>query len=344
MDANGHRYVHLVGSLPAGDAEQAMREAITRLGDRLRTLADGETGERLNWVVPMVLSLRDHPDLEVVKDGDFADYRHAPTLRVRRGHTLRAESLDFGQVAAFRESFPVFRRLTEEAGLTGLAFQVGFPGDLDMAMFSMGPVGALRHRRAFTEATLAALAEIHREAGDSVLFQLELPGELVTVAQAPRPLRAAMAALLAKGAVRLAARAPVGARFGIHLCVGDMGNQAFGRLPDASPIVALANAIARRWPAGRTLEYVHAPFAAGEHPAPLAEEFYLPLAGLRLPAGTRFAAGFVHEDRELAEHQRILATIERHTGYRVDVATACGLGRRTPENAHRAMDLLARLA
>ncbi len=35
------RNVHLIGSIPADDAEQAMREATNRLGNRLRTLPDG---------------------------------------------------------------------------------------------------------------------------------------------------------------------------------------------------------------------------------------------------------------------------------------------------------------
>lgn len=42
------RAVHLVGSIPADNAEQAMRTAVERLGEHLRTLPDGETGERRN--------------------------------------------------------------------------------------------------------------------------------------------------------------------------------------------------------------------------------------------------------------------------------------------------------
>ena len=55
-----------------------------------------------------------------------------------------------------------------------------------------------------------------------------------------------------------AATASEGSRFGLHLCLGDMNHRALGRLPDASPLVLLATAVAARWPDGRHLHYVHA--------------------------------------------------------------------------------------
>jgi hypothetical protein len=343
-NGGGGHNAHLVGSIPADNAEQAMREATTRLGTRLRTLPDGETGERYRWVAHIVDWLRTHPDLEVTREGDFSDYAHAPRLRVRRGHRLLGDTLDFGHVAAFEANFPIFQRIRQETGLTDLAYQVGIPGDLDMALFTLGPVRALRHRRAFTDATLKEITEVYEQAHNSVLFQLELPCELVFIAQTPGPLRAVVSAMLAKGVARIARRAPAGARFGIHLCVGDLGNRALGDMKDASALVTLTKAILKRWPQGRPLEYVHAPFAAGNQPAPVDEDFYRPLSRLSLPEGTRFIAGIVHENRDLEEHQRILAMVERHLGTRVDLATACGLGRRTPKAAYETMDLTARLA
>ena len=340
------RGVHLVGSIPADSAEAAMREATRRLGPRLASLPDGETGERKDWIVHILESFRSHPDLEVSRDGDFSDYDRTLTFRVRRGHRLRGETLDFGHVAAYRQSLPEFERIRAELpdGGRDLAFQVGLPGDLDMALFTLGPLGAFRRRGAFAAATVREIREIHQQGGDSVLFQLELPAELVFVAKMPGPLRPAMAGFLNGGVAKLVAAAPQGARFGVHLCVGDLAHKALGRMRDASPLVTLANALAKRWPAGRPLEYVHAPFAAGEEPAPLDEAFYRPLAGLRLPPGVRFVAGFVHEARDLEQNRRVLGLVEKHAGRTVDLATACGLGRRTPEAAHRTMDLAAELA
>ena len=71
---------------------------------------------------------------------------------MRRGRTLYGANLDFGHVAAVRDTIPVFERLRAEFGLPELVFQSGVPSDLDLAMFTLGPVGALRHRAPFTEA------------------------------------------------------------------------------------------------------------------------------------------------------------------------------------------------
>jgi hypothetical protein len=107
---------------------------------------------------------------------------------------------------------------------------------------------------------------------------------------------------------------------------------------DVRPLVLLANALAAQWPQGRRLVYVHAPFAAAAEPPIADESFYEPLAELDLPDDVRFIAGFLHESLELSDHQELLSRIERLTGREVDVASACGLGRRpTPEEAFQAM-------
>ena len=90
------RRAHLVGSLPGESAGEAMRLAVERLGDDLAYLPDGETGDRRNWVIPMIESLREHPDLDLAKDGDWSDYDKIPRLRVKPGHRLYGASLDLG--------------------------------------------------------------------------------------------------------------------------------------------------------------------------------------------------------------------------------------------------------
>ena len=52
----------------------------------------------------------------------------------------------------------------------------------------------------------------------------------------------------------------------MHLCLGDLGHHALKQLKDASPLVVLANAIARRWPEGRSLDYVHLLMSGGDIP------------------------------------------------------------------------------
>jgi hypothetical protein len=330
------RDAHLVGSLPGPDARTAMTTAVEILGPRLRSLPDGETGERRNWVISIIEGLRDHPDLELVKAGDWSDYDRTPQLRVRKGHTLYGASLDFGHVPAVRASYPVFQDVVTAAGHPEIAFQQGVPGDFDLAMFTLGPARALRGRRPFTEATLAEIRGVAAITGPGSLFQIEVPVELVLLAKAPGPARPALAKLLGRNVTRLAAAAPVGTRFAVHLCLGDMNNRAFGTMSDVTPLVLLANTIIDTWPAQQPFEVLHAPFAAADHPATTDAAFYAPLNRLRLPTATRFAAGFAHESQSLADQRIIRGIVEDHLQRPTMMSAACGLGRRS-EDAGRAV-------
>ena len=321
-----------------------MADALARLGNRLHTLPDGETGERKNWIIHIVESFRSHPDLAVAREGDWSDYERIPRFKVKAGRSFTSAGLDLGYAREFHKSYPTFKALREKSHRPDLAFQVGIPSDLDMTLFTFGPSGILSQRHVFTEATVRDIETIHREAGDDVVFQIEVPAELVFVAQMPPPLRPLVARYMAGGIRRLASQAPEGSRFGIHLCLGDMNHRALATLKDVGPVVQLANAIAARWPANRSLEYIHAPFAAANVPPTLDPGWYAPLANLRLPKWTRFIAGCVHEELGVEDQQAVLALIEEQVGHRVDVATACGLGRRTPKEATAAMERMGALA
>jgi hypothetical protein len=343
MTLGDARHAHLVGSLAAPDARQAMELSLDVLGDRLVALPDGETGVRCQWLVNAVDKLRDHPDLQLRKDGDWSDYDKCPVFKIKRGHKLRADTLHFGQVDAFDESWPIFQELRKRSGREDLAFQQGVPGDLDRAFFVFGPPRCFLHRRPFTEVTLGEIRQVYERGGGDVVFQFEVPIPQLLVAMVPGPLQPFMAGFMARGITNLARRSPPGARFGVHLCVGDLNRKALLRMKDARPIVLLANAIVRRWPKGVPLEYIHSPFAAAALPPPTDERWYAPLAQLDLPASVRFVAGFAHEDQDIAEQRRIREVIERYARRRVDISSTCGLGRRSPEAAKAAVERIAEL-
>jgi len=338
------RRSHLVGTIPAPGPRAAMELALSELGPTVDMLPDGETGERLNWIQKIVEQFRSHPDVELAREGDWSEYDRTPLFRVKRGHRLRPEVIDLGYARFFRESFPLFEELTAASDLGDIPFQVGIPSAFDLALFTFGPRGAFRQRRAYTEATLREIREIHAEAANRVVFQIEVPAELVFVARMPSPLQPLMARYMAGIVTKLAASAPAGSRFGVHLCLGDMNHRALMGMRDTTPVVRLANAIAKRWPDGRSLEFMHAPFAAAVEPPSTDETWYRPLERLRLAPSTRFIAGFAHEGQDLEVQREILATIEAAVGEPVDLATSCGLGRRDPEAARAAIRRTAELA
>lgn len=334
---------HLVGSLPFDSPREAMAAAFDRLGPCLRWVPDGETGDRRDWITHIIESCREHPDLELRRDGAWTDYDDVPRFSIRPGRELSAEALELGHLAAFETSYPVFEELREQHGRGDVSFQVGIPGDLDLSLFTLGPFGPARHRQPFTDATLREIRAIHARAGEDVVFQIEVPAELVFLARTPGPAQPAMAAYLARGITDLAAAAPPSTRFGVHLCLGDMNHRALGRMRDVSPLVRLSNAIAARWPEFRPLEFIHAPFAAAVEPPPNRRAFYQPLERLRLAPDTAFMAGFVHEALTLEAHRTLKAHLEGLIGRPIGVASSCGLGRRSREEAQRCMDLAAAL-
>lgn len=122
------RAAHLVGSLPGSTARQAMSTALDILGPYLRSLPDGETGVRRNWIISIIEGLRENPALEVRRDGDWWDYDKTPQLRIRKGHRLYGANLDFGHVDAVRDSYPQFEDLRNEHGNVEVVFQQGVPG------------------------------------------------------------------------------------------------------------------------------------------------------------------------------------------------------------------------
>jgi hypothetical protein len=109
-------------------------------------------------------------------------------------------------------------------------------------------------------------------------------------------------------------------------------------------MVDFSNRIVEGWPAQHKLVYMHYPFAEGAIPPVTEAAHYEPLQKVHLPEDTRFIAGFVHEKRTPAELKGILNAIESIRGQAVDVATSCGLGRRTPEVTNELFSLMAHLA
>jgi hypothetical protein len=340
------RQAHLVGSIPGADAGEAMALAVERLGGSLDFLPDGETGERRNWIISMLDAFRAHPVLEIAKDGDWSDYDKTPRFRIKHGERLHGADLDLGIVAAAQQALPAYRQIQAQEPADGsqhrLGYQVGIPGDIDLAMFTFGPSGPLRRRRPFTEALATTMQQTHRLVGDDVLFQIEIPVELVLLARAPRPARAGLARVLARSVAGLALAAPAGARFGVHLCLGDMNHRALGRLTDAEPLTQLGNALVTHWPLSRPLRYIHVPLAAADQAPKDDPSFYEPLRGLRL-GSARLIAGFAHEDQDLDAQRRIRQHVETAVGHPVDISTSCGLGRRDRTAAIAAMDRIKAL-
>lgn len=334
MSADYGRRVHLVGSIPEKTTHDAMRLVIDTVGDRVtQWLPDGETGTRRNWIERLVENLRSHDDLELASDGDWSDYDATPRFRIKKSHTFDSVELDYFE--HFEDSWPEFQKVRSDLGRPDLAFQIGIPGPIDVALaaFGFSPIAGFRNVRPFETATLREIEKVDAVAGDEVVYQLEIPIEVGVTTRIPSPIRGPGARWLARKVLRVVADSPEGTRWGFHLCVGDMNNEAFSRLSNAGPAVQLANALVAQFPTRRKLEFVHIPLAHGSNPPTTDRAFYEALGDLDLPADVRFIAGFAHERQSLEEQREVRTIIEDLIGHPVDVASSCGLGRRNVERA-----------
>ncbi|MBY8855467.1 hypothetical protein K7711_03160 [Nocardia sp. CA2R105] len=336
------RAVHLVGSFPAESTEEAMRAMLEGTGGRLRTLPTGEVRRHEFYILPIIEGLVDQGVLEA-KRPVLPGMSRRPVHRLARQAESPTSTMDLGYLRETEEALPIFAELCESAAGTDPILQIGMPTDFTLGFIAMGLSGARSHRRVFTEATVREIEAVVELTAGKVIVQLEAPAELVLMTKAYPSHRMVDAALgLSRGIGALAAAAPEGTRFGVHLCLGSRGNRTGAVLRSARPVVDLANAVVRHWPAGRTLEFLHGPLAGVSNPPSGDPEFYAPLADLALGEGTAFYAGFVHESPDEAEQTRTLHMIEQALGRPVDaVASPCGLGRdsRPLADAHMARAL-----
>lgn len=345
------RHAHLVGSLPFSNEREAMQHALSALGPRLLSLPDGEIGvvseqfprgERSSWTA--ILPMRCMTDVDVWRvvkpvvtnsTGFQKDYQSGMKLRPRVKKRDLAGRLDLGWCEYARESYALFRDLRGEREIK---FQVGLPTGLGIAMQIMDKARALRYASCFAERLALEANEVLEfvVGKEDLLFQIELPCEVFMACKLPK----CAASLPTRSVLDLVRRISPEASFGLHLCFGDLNNRTLlsGSRPPLTKVVHFLNALLRKWPASHRLSYVHVPLALANIPPTMDESWYRPLGLINLPADCRLIAGFVHEKRTLEEHKRILGFVESMSGHTVDVASSCGLGRRSHEIAEEILE------
>lgn len=351
------RRVLLVGSMPYGDEASAMARAFELAGDHLLALPDGEVGERSDqypngdrsqWVAGLAGRLSRESELfDVLNVGTMneqgfpVDFDSTIRLRPKVSSTELGRRLILGYDSFACRSWPHFGRLRASVQRRDLRMQVGLPTGLGVAASVLSPARALRFAPAFaTCVAREANSTVSAIGAENLLFQIEAPAEVVMAHRTPR-----LAWRLAVGPViDLVRRLPDRVPKGLHLCYGDLNNIAAITPQDFDRLIGLAQSLLRRWPQSHTLAYIHLPFAAGSSPSPTDSVAYRVLDRLELPAGSRLVAGFVHEHPTLESLETLLETIETARGAQVDVASACGLGRRSPETADELIQRCVHLA
>jgi hypothetical protein len=346
----------LVGSMPFADEEACMTEALDALGTHLFALPDGEIGDksplfpkgnRIAWVMYAIEMLTaDQESWQIVKpavrgaDGLAVNYQSIQKLKPRHSPAAMPQHVSLGYDGFFRCSYPRFKQLAAERGLAHLKFQMGIPTGFAMGFAFASALDWLRYTNAFNTVLAREVNRMLEDAGDDLVVQIELPAEVYAASILPGPLMG----LSLRPLYDLLGKIRPATQIGIHLCLGDFHNEAIVHPKTLDKLVAFSNRMVAGWPSAQRLAYVHYPFAEGAIAPRTDAAYYRPLRDIRLPAQTHFVAGFVHEGLSLEENKRLLDTIEQARGQVVAVASSCGLGRRSPDDARKVLELTRQLA
>lgn len=340
------RKVHFVGSLPGESTEDALNLVEKYAGQSIGPcLSDGETGERSGWMIHIYEAQRQLPELEIAKEGDFSSWENTPRLRVKAGAQFKKADLRMMSQDC-RDSLQEFEKFKSKIKRPDLDFMIGVisPLGLSYQIFGSATDQWKQHVEAFQRGTVMEINEINKITKGNVVFQIEIPIEMIMLVKQPSDVWEETANELAKQMLQLVNECDPGIKFGIHLCWGDL---AWGSsvIPDtAEPLVIMTNAISKIWPSGRELVYFHVPFVIGLQQLSLSREYYQPIQSLNLVPETQFFAGFIDERMSVNELIQVRNYIESFIGNEVGISSTCGLGRRPLDEAIKHIELSVQVA
>lgn len=332
-DTKNGEGVHLVGSVPLGDAGQVFRTASALLGPHLRRVSDGETGVRADWIHWQSSIFGNHPLFETASADDGVAYSAGTHVRLRSGATaadLVFPALGYAQVA--RESFAEFSRLKRAGAIAPhLRFQVSLPTPLAPVTWFVAPSDQAAVEPAYEGALLAEIdamaAAIPRE---ELAIQWDVAVEFALLEGLRSPHFGDVEGGIVERLRRIGSHVPAGVEFGYHLCYGDAGHKHFTEPEDSGKLVRIANAVS----AGvrRRIDWIHLPVPRSRTDA----GYFSPLAELHLQPQTALYLGLVHLTDGVAGAQARVGAARRFVA-RFGIGTECGMGRRP---AHTIPDLL----
>jgi len=338
---SGKRPTLLVGSVNLPTRDDVFGAVSEHLKDELRSVPDGETGERRAWLGWQGKRIKELPGIEVFREIHFESPVAGPVnmalLTPEDGVDL--SEMSFGPFNYEKEagaSYQSFKK-DREAGMfpEDMRFQVSMPTPMMFAM--MFP----KHR---TQALTAFERDLGTEIGEllkvipaeDLAIQWDVAGEtqlqerirIADDSEAPEdewlPEDRWPMTEVTESIARVSDRIPETALLGVHFCYGD----AEGKHPleprSLALCVDMANSAAEL--IERRLDWVHMPVPIERTD----DAYFAPLANLKLQPDTQLYLGLLHKEDGIEGARK---RIERAASYVEDfgVATECGMGREPSE-------------
>ncbi len=323
---------HLVGSVPLPDTETVFRTVAGQLGNRLKRIPDGETGDRWRWIFWQREMLVNHPAMEddtdtetfKVVQWDGQIIRDLPFLRFKSGVDPSQVKFEAAYAGPAIESFKTCQRLQQE-GIIGpdTLFQVSLPTPMATAFMYISTSA----REAYLPVYEAALAEALKEILDSIphdrlSIQWDVCQEVLVFEDyflaRPEDYKEQIFSELA----RMGQLVPETVDMGYHLCYGSPRDEHLVQPKDMGILVEISNGLIAGL--NRRLDFLHLPVPKDRTDA----AYFQPLEGLKIASDTEIYLGLIHFDDRSGDAQRIATAKQFIPTF--GVATECGWGRTEP--------------
>jgi len=355
------RQVHLVGSIPLENAEEVFRTTSSILGDRLPRIPDGETGNRLQWIMYQYILMAKLQEFDVVGGvvtrQELADEIQSfvanpevgfdmsqRQLQVREG--VNIDSFTFpplGYADSAIKSYQKFKTLKESQEIhENCRFQVSLPTPLAPIQTFISPKGfseSITLYEKYKKAMLDELQTLTQEIPvEELAIQWDVCIEIVMLENRHDDEKvASWHTAIPEELCSLAESVPEPVEVGYHLCYGDMGHKHFFEPLDTRLMTGLANRISKG--VTRSIQWIHMPVPRDRDD----KEYFQPLSELKLKDGTRLFLGLVHYTDGLnGTLKRINAASQALSNF--GIATECGLGRRDPATIPELLELHSQAA
>jgi methionine synthase II (cobalamin-independent) len=331
-----HRPVLLIGSFPFKTAREVFDVAGPILAGYAERIPDGEaqgwntfpaaTLAKAKGLEPSGRTSRMQPEMP-----EYPLYHLVPGTK--------ASDVVFAPVGYDRialHSYAQFKAARADGKIApGTRFQVSLPTPFATIGARTIPEQVPEILPAFEEHYFKEVDAIVRAIpAQDLAFQWDIAVEIIQSLHENRPGLKQYAPLefLAAAIARAVGRVPANVQAGVHFCYGNPGGRHIVEPADTGVMVDLANATFAA--ATRPIAWAHMPVPRNRTD----DAYFAPLKNLKLPAGTEFYLGLVHQSDGIEGTRQRMETAKRYAPY-FGIGWECGMRAFKPETIPEMLEL-----
>jgi len=323
--------VHLVGSVPLPSSAAVFETVCNAVGDHLRRVPDGETGERGGWISFQHAMLEKHSAVMLNPAGRTVPIRDLDGGVSRENHLfvlnpeIALADIEFrplGYTSAALESYADFKSLKDQGKIPAdVRFQISLPTPFATGLLYFHPHSQEAFIGLMKAALLGELADICAAIPhDQLAIQWDCCQEILLLEGYFPDDWVYDSSNIPPTLGELGDAVPADVELGYHLCYGSPVDAPLVKQKDMGVGVRLANDIVAALT--RPMTFIHMPVSN-----PAADQaFFAPLANLKLNPEAELYLGLLHPKDAANDQRRIEAA--RQVVPNFGVATECGWGRK----------------